>query len=303
MANKFKSTVKQLTLIVSFSAALIGCEQANKQAPVQENQQVTQVSKSVMDYSAAPVAFVDAQAIRQSALDVATRATAWQLARMDNFDYIPAYKTNKKISDPKEWIQGAFYIGLTRWADTLEDQSLVQVMSKIAKDSDYQIGHRPMHGDEHAIGQMYLWLHEKTSNKATYAPIQATFDNILANKPTNSLEFFESEVPDFEGTCQDRWCWADALFMAPRTWMQLSTATGDQKYFDYANKEYWATADYLFSDEYGLFFRDSRYFTKKSDNGNHVFWSRGNGWVFAALPLIIEEIPQGHPSKKKYLEL
>jgi len=88
--------------------------------------------------------------------------------------------------------------------------------------------------------------------------------------------------------------------------MQLATATGDKKYFDYANEEYWATVDYLFSDEYDLFFRDSRYFTKKSDNGSHVFWSRGNGWVFAALPLIIEEIPYGkeyRKVKRKYLAL
>jgi len=307
MQKQFKGTVKYLTLILSLSAALIGCEQATKQATIQENKQenkqVTPASKTVIDYSAAPVAFVDAQAIRQSALDVATRATAWQLARLDNFDYIPASKTNKKIADPKEWIQGAFFIGLTRWADTVNDENIVARMGEIAKDTGYQTGHRPLHGDEHAIGQAYLWLHEKTGNKATYAPIQATFDNILANPPTNSLEFFESDVPGFEGTCQDRWCWADALFMAPRTWMQLSTATGDSKYFDYANEEYWATADYLFSDDYGLFFRDSRYFTKKSDNGNPVFWGRGNGWVFAALPLIIEEIPEGHKSKKRYLEL
>lgn len=66
--------------------------------------------------------------------------------------------------------------------------------------------------------------------------------------------------------------------MAPRTWLKLSNATGDARYFEYADKEYWATVDYLFSEEHGLFFRDSRYFDAKSDNGNSLFWSRGNGW-------------------------
>ena len=79
--------------------------------------------------------------------------------------------------------------------------------------------------------------------------------------------------------------------------------TGNPKYFEYADKEFWATVDYLFSEEYGLFYRDSRYFELKSDNGKPVFWSRGNGWVFAALPLIINDLPQDHPSRDRYIEL
>jgi rhamnogalacturonyl hydrolase YesR len=45
---------------------------------------------------------------------------------------------------------------------------------------------------------------------------------------------------------------ADALFMAPRTWLKLSNATGDPRYFDYGDSEYWATADYLFSDDVAI---------------------------------------------------
>jgi rhamnogalacturonyl hydrolase YesR len=91
--------------------------------------------------------------------------------------------------------------------------------------------------------------------------------------------------------------------MAPRTWLKLSNVTGDPKYFEYADKEFWASADYLFSDKYGLFFRDSRYFDMKNKNGNPVFWGRGNGWVFAAIPLIIDDLPEGHPSRDRYIEL
>jgi len=30
-----------------------------------------------------------------------------------------------------------------------------------------------------------------------------------------------------EGTCQTRWCWADAIFMAPPAWAAVSNVTGD----------------------------------------------------------------------------
>jgi rhamnogalacturonyl hydrolase YesR len=245
---------------------------------------------------------VEAQTINESAMDLGARAAKWQLSHLDNFDYIPE-RNREKTADPREWMQAAFYVGLTRWADTMDDKDLVSQIAKTTADNNYQLGSRPLHGDDHAIGQTYLWVYEKTGNAAAYAPTQTGFDAILADQPGNSLEFFESDKPGFEGTCQDRWCWADALFMAPRTWLKLSNATGDPRYFEYGDKEYWATADYLFSEDYGLFFRDSRYFERKSDNGEPVFWSRGNGWVFAAMPLIIDDLPEGHPSKARYVDL
>ena len=280
-------------LLISLSWLLAGCKQ--------DSEQSSTVAPSTAQETPT-VSITDAEAIRQSALELGPKAVSWQLSHLDNFDYIPE-RNREKTADPKEWMQAAFYVGLTRWADAVGDKVLVSQIAQTAQDNAYQLGSRPMHGDDHAIGQTYLWVYEHTGDPAAYAPTQEAFDAILVDKPTNSLEFFESEQPGFEGTCQDRWCWADALFMAPRTWLKLSNVTGDPRYFEYGDSEYWATADYLFSDDYGLFYRDSRYFERKSDNGNHVFWSRGNGWVFAALPLIIDDLPDGHPSEARYLEL
>ncbi|MCP4047779.1 MAG: glycoside hydrolase family 88 protein [Gammaproteobacteria bacterium] len=281
-------------LLIGLSSLLIGCTQDSEQTSIVTPSPATQETPTV--------SITAAEAIRTSALELGPKAVNWQLSHLDNFDYIPE-RNREKTSDPKEWMQAAFYVGLTRWADAVGDKALVSQITQTAQDNAYQLGSRPMHGDDHAIGQTYLWVYEHTGSAAAYAPTQEIFDTILADKPTNSLEFFESDQPGFEGTCQDRWCWADALFMAPRTWLKLSSATGDPRYFEYGDSEYWATADYLFSDDYGLFFRDSRYFERKSNNGNHVFWSRGNGWVFAALPLIIDDLPDGHPSEVRYLEL
>ncbi|MDO6693305.1 glycoside hydrolase family 88 protein [Aliiglaciecola sp. 3_MG-2023] len=245
--------------------------------------------------------------IRQSALSVGQHVAGWQIEQVENnnYDYLDKrYHTSS--SNPLGWIQGAFYIGLTRWVETVDDQTSLAHIEKMAKDQGYQLMlKRPLHGDDHAIGQTFLWLSEQTDNTAAFKPTQQLFDSILANPPKVSLEMIEEEPPrrGFEGACQDRWCWSDALFMAPRTWLKLSNITGDEKYFNYADKEYWATVDYLYSEKYDLFFRDSRYFEKKSDNGQPVFWSRGNGWVFAGLPLIIDDLPKDHPSRNKYIAL
>lgn len=238
--------------------------------------------------------------IRNSALDVGARAVNWQMARMDTFDYIRTSRV--KTANSRRWMQGALYVGASRWSETVEDKDLQGKIETMAKSNQYRLGDRPRHGDDHVIGQTYLWLYEKTGNEAVYGPTKARFDEILSDKPTNSLEYQRSEEPGYEATCQARWCWADALFMAPRTWLKLSNATNDPRYFDYADSEYWTTTDFLFSEEHGLYFRDGRFFDRKSDNGAPVFWSRGNGWVFAALPLIIDDIAEGHPSKARYID-
>lgn len=261
------------------------------------------------EYGEAAVSdLMSADAIRESAYDIGTRAGTWQLAQLGNLTYIPD-SHRAKSENAKFWIQAALYIGLTKWTEVSNNPEFLDHMITMAAEEEYGLlTDRPYHADDHTIGQTYLWLTQQTGNQEAYRPTQEHFDWILANKPDVGLEMLDSTSSGsgkvhHEGNCQLRWCWADALFMAPRTWLMLSNITGDPKYFEYADYEFWAAADYLFSDEYGLFYRDSRYFDLKSDNGEPVFWGRGNGWVFAAIPLILDDLPEDHPSRPRYIEL
>ncbi|MCU0748486.1 MAG: glycoside hydrolase family 88 protein [Akkermansiaceae bacterium] len=96
--------------------------------------------------------------------------------------------------------------------------------------------------------------------------------------------------------------WADGLFMVMPVMTEMHQLTGDphylkklRDYFDYAR-------DLMYDSEAALFFRDAKYvFPKhKSVNGRKDFWARGNGWVFAALPMVIESLPAGHPDRAHY---
>ncbi|EWH10489.1 hypothetical protein DS2_07643 [Catenovulum agarivorans DS-2] len=290
-----KFNLKKSLIPVAATLALLGCGAT---------------SQSNDTNSVAPIATAKQteKQIHAVAYDVATRAANWQMRQLDNLYYIPE-SHKAKSENPKFWIQASFFIGLTRWIDTSNDQALFKQVKEIAEGENYELLlDRPYHADDHTIGQTYIWLAEKTGEKKAYAEVQKLFDWILENKPTVGLEMRDETASGhgtvhLEGNCQTRWCWADALYMAPRTWIMLSNITGDPKYLEYADQEYWAAADYLFSDKYGMFFRDSRYFDMKSDNGQPVFWGRGNGWVFAALPLIIEALPKDHPSRDRYIEL
>ena len=90
--------------------------------------------------------------------------------------------------------------------------------------------------------------------------------------------------------------------MAPPVWARLAKITGEQKYLDFMDQEYHATYDLLWSKEHQLFFRDSSYFKKSEKNGQKIFWSRGNGWVFSGLALMIPDLPQDWDGRQFYLD-
>lgn len=224
----------------------------------------------------------------------------WQLAHMTDFGYVRTFREETGLGTG--WVQAAFYIGLARWADTTGDTRYQSALMAKARDNDWRLGPRPWHADDQAIAQLYLTL-ARQSEDAETAAIRHEFDAILAVRPDNSLLFLPDPTGHSEGFCQRRWCWSDALFMAPPAWAMLSEVTGDRRYRDYAVEEYFATVHFLYDDERHLFYRDSRFFQRRTPEGEKVFWSRGNGWVFAGLPLLLEALPADDPARARLLAL
>jgi rhamnogalacturonyl hydrolase YesR len=224
----------------------------------------------------------------------------WQLAHMDDFGYLRTFR--EESAQGTGWEQAAFYIGLARWAAATGNSRYASALFEKAEANDWQLGPRYWHADDQAIAQVYLALAGTRGNPRIGAVTEA-FERVLSDPPRSSLEFREDDAGNAEGTCQRRWCWCDALFMAPPAWVALSEVTGDPKYRDYALKEYSATKEYLYDEEQHLFFRDSRYFERRTAFGNKVFWSRGNGWVFAGIPLLLEALPGTHPARDGLLTL
>jgi len=174
---------------------------------------------------------------------------------------------------------------------------LLARVRQYAYDSGLEIGEREWHGDDQTVAAVYAAVALRDKTPEAMSRSMKEFDHIIAQNYTMSLEFIEPEDGHTEGTCQRRWCWADAIFMAPPAWAMTTKVSGDPKYLDYAAKETRAVIEYLQDPKTGLLFRDSRYFELKTPNGKPVFWSRGNGWVFAGLARFIEAMPEGHADR------
>ncbi|MBT8038643.1 MAG: glycoside hydrolase family 88 protein [Xanthomonadales bacterium] len=234
---------------------------------------------------------------------VGDRVADWQIDRLDDLTYHRNYRDN--ISERRAWIHGAFYVGVFNWAALPGNERFFDPLQTIAEEEEWKLGDRLFHGDDHIVGQMYLTLYnreeEKDRDKIEHTIRQ--FNQILAADPDGSLAFEGDSIRGVGRTCQIRWCWCDALFMSPQTWIMLTSATGDEKYTEFADTEFWATTDYLMDPDTHLYFRDSRYFTQQDEEGNKIFWARGNGWVYAGLVNILRLLPKDHPSYPKYVQL
>ena len=205
--------------------------------------------------------------------------------------------TEAPYSQETSWTQATFYLGLARLAATSGDPKYFESIRKLGQRNEWRLGPRLYHADDHAIGQVYVAAFDHYADFRMIAPMLVQFDHVLANKPNVALTF---DQPHY---CQQRWCWSDALFMAPASWMAASRITGERRYRDYADAEYWVSKDYLFDRDSHLFFRDSRFFDQRGPNGEKIFWGRGNGWVFAGLINILRELPRNHRSRLRYEEL
>jgi hypothetical protein len=105
----------------------------------------------------------------------------------------------------------------------------------------------------------------------------------------------------------DGWSWVDAYYMQAPTLARLGNLTGDTNYFEKLWLMYddMKTRRGLFDPDASLWFRDGDwvYPAKTTPSGQKVFWSRGDGWVFAALARVIEQMPVGTPHRQDYIEM
>jgi unsaturated rhamnogalacturonyl hydrolase len=237
---------------------------------------------------------------RPAAILAQTRRVAdWQLANRTNWATMPAAR--KSVRDVRDWQQATFWVALTELAN--RDRSYAKPLLELGHAEGWRMGDRPYHADDQLIGQAWLWAAQNGGGKQAAAPMRAYFDHLLANRPTIGLEFIPVAPGKGTSTCTDRWCWCDALFMAPPTMLRLAKATGDKRYADFVHAEWKAATDYLFDPSEQLYFRDSRFFDMRDTKGRKLFWSRGNGWVMGGLVRVLQVLDKKDPQRPYYEKL
>jgi rhamnogalacturonyl hydrolase YesR len=215
--------------------------------------------------------------MKHDAIVAAARKVAdWELAR-------------SKPYFGNSWTWCPLYFGLMQMSRMTGDAKYTADLPAVGEKYQWKLGPQLDNADDHCIGQLYLdlYLRDRAAGKDEPRFIAATrsqFDELLSHK-------------------NDAWSWCDALFMSPPTWARLSAATGDRKYLDYMNHNWWETAGALYDPQEHLFYRDAKYLGQFSASGSKIFWSRGNGWVVAAIARVLQFMPADYPDRGRYVTL
>ena len=218
------------------------------------------------------------------------RSADWQLA-------------NPSGTEIRDWIIAPLYDGLLRTALATGDAKYLAAVIRMGTQAGWMPANRIYHADDHAVGHAWLdvYLMDR-SREERLAPIRDRMSYVIANPVTEKLEF--GTRPTTKGvSITDRWTWCDALYMAPPTLARLHAITGERKYLDFLDAEFRYTYDHLFDTEEKLFYRDATFFEKKTPNGKKTFWSRGNGWVYGGIALMLEHLPKDHARRGFYENL
>ena len=104
------------------------------------------------------------------------------------------------------------------------------------------------------------------------------------------------------GSSINYWYWIDALQMAMPVFAKLGKQYNSTGYFNkmYSLYNYPKTTLGLYNTTDHLWWRDATFKTAKSPAGKNVYWSRGNGWVFAALARVLTELPATETHRQEY---
>ena len=208
----------------------------------------------------------------------------------------PTQPTNwKKVRPSNLWTRAVYYEGLMALYDVDPQQRYIDYTDRWANFHKWtpRNGITTGDADDQCCAQTYLMRFVQTGDSTMLKPaLQNLEHQMVTPNPKN-------------GSLYGWWTWIDAIQMAMPLYMQAYKITGDKRYRDHAMKMYrWSRntcGGGLFNLKDGLWWRDADFVPPYQEpDGKDCYWSRGDGWVVAAL---VRDMNQLSPKEKAYKEL
>lgn len=182
------------------------------------------------------------------------------------------------------WTRAVYYEGLMALIGICPEQGYVDYVMQWGEAHHWAPrGSLSMHNaDNQCCEQVYLDMYTLTQDPRMFTPTKLNIDACVADPQDHD------------------WWWIDAIQMAMPVYAKMGRITGDERYWD----KMWSLYTYtrnrhgqagMFNAKDGLWWRDHDYDAPYTEpNGEDCYWSRGNGWVLAALVRVMNELPENH---------
>jgi len=190
------------------------------------------------------------------------------------------------------WTRSVYYEGLMALYAVDKQQAYYDYAVDWGNKHQWMPGDGVMdqNADDQCCGQTYIDLYEMDAKPERIRGIKACIDSMTA------------------GDKYDDWNWIDAIQMAMPVFARLGVVYKDTAYFRKMYDLYHYTKfvhgkEGLYNPEEHLWWRDKDFVPPyKEPNGRNCYWSRGNGWVLAALVRVLSLLPVNDPHRAEYLQ-
>jgi unsaturated rhamnogalacturonyl hydrolase len=191
------------------------------------------------------------------------------------------------------WTRAVYYEGLMAMYQIKPEKAYLDYAVEWGEKHKWGLrnGVTTRNADDQACAQTYLELYLLNPKPERIEPIKSNIDNML-----NSDKI-------------DDWWWIDALQMAMPVYTRLAILNKDNRYYEKMYQLYDFTKNHhggkgLFNPQDNLWWRDKDFVAPfTSPNGEDCYWSRGNGWVLAAMVRVLDIMPADAPHREEYLDM
>ncbi|WP_210520334.1 glycoside hydrolase family 88/105 protein [Hymenobacter terricola] len=191
------------------------------------------------------------------------------------------------------WTRGVYYEGLMALYRTDKQPRYYDYAVDWGTKHQWGIrkGITDRNADDHCAGQTYLDLYQIDPKPERLHDIKASID-LMVQSPKI-----------------DDWNWIDALQMAMPVYAKLGVITRDTAYYEKMYRIYnYSKTQHgghgLYNPQDKLWWRDKDFVPPyKEPNGEGCYWSRGNGWVVAAMVRVLDVMPKDAPHRAEYEQM
>lgn len=180
-----------------------------------------------------------------------------------------------------DWPEATYFTGDLAAYDATSQANYLSFAESWANSHDYGLegGSTTTYANYQAAGQVYIRLFQILKKSSALTQI------------TDSIEGMVSS------SVVDEWTWIDAINMSMPCFAQLGSIYDNTSYYAkmYLLYSYPKYTLGLYDPSNSLWWEDSTY------ANTSTFWSRGNGWVFAAHAKILSVLPSTDPHYAEYL--
>ena len=190
------------------------------------------------------------------------------------------------------WTRAVYYEGLMALHDIDRKKEYYNYAVDWAQKHNWSMrtGITTRNADDQCCGQTYIDLYLLDKKEERIKDIKTVIDAMVHSEK------------------KDDWNWIDALQMAMPVFTKLGSVYNDTSYFRkmydlYSFTKYNHGDKGLYNPTDHLWWRDQDFDPPyKEPNGQDCYWSRGNGWVLAALARTLEWLPNSDPHYNEYLQ-